>query len=69
MAIDQAGEAGAGAHVDPTLGLWREPGQLGGIRDVTGPNRRERRVGDEVGFVSPAIEQVDEDCQALLCFT
>ena len=25
--------------------------------------------GDEVGFAAPSIEQVDEDCEALLCFT
>ena len=65
----EAGEAGAGAHVEPTFGVWRKREQLRGIRDVAGPDGREGRVGDEVGLAPPAVEQVDEDGEALLCFT
>ena len=65
----EARKAGAGAHVDPAFGVRREREELGGIGDVAGPDRREGRVGDEVGLVPPAVEQGDEGRQALLCFT
>ena len=65
----QAGEAGAGAHVDPSLGLRRQRNELGRIRDMAGPDRGEGRIGDEVGLVPPAIEHLDEGREPLLCFT
>src|ERR1700730_440414 len=34
----EPGQAGAGAHVDPAFGLWRERNELGRIRDMAGPD-------------------------------
>ena len=55
----EAGEAGAGAHVDPAFGLWGKRKELGRVRDMAGPNSREGRVGDKVDLMPPAIQQLD----------
>ena len=65
----EAGKSCAGAHVEPASGFGRKGEQLRGIGDMAGPHGWEGGVGDEVGLFSPAIEQVDEGREALLCFT
>lgn len=56
---DQAGEPGAGSHVDPAPGVGREGEKLGAVGDVAGPDRSEARRGDEIGDLSPPVEKVD----------
>ncbi len=66
---DQPGKAGAGAHVEPARRALGQRQKLGAVGDVTRPDGREGRFGDEIGRPAPAGEQIDEDREAVLCFT
>ncbi len=43
--------------------------KLGAVGDVPRPDGREGRFGNEIGRPAPPGEEVDEDREALLCFT
>ena len=56
---DDTGKAAAAAEIDPGSCMRRELEKLQGIGDVAGPELRQRRRRDEIGFCLPLEQQLD----------
>ena len=65
----QAGEATAGAEVDPSACLWRQCEELQRIGDMARPRFRFGRGSDQVDAPLPIEEERDEAVEARRCFT
>ena len=65
----EAGEAAARAEIDPDPRGGRKIEQLERIRDMPGPQLRDRGRRDEIGRALPAQKQLDEAIEPLRCFT
>ena len=66
---DQTGKSGAGAEVEPGLGLGREVEKLRRIDDVPVPDLGQGRRPDEVLDRLPAAKLALEQLELLECFT
>ena len=67
---DQPGKAGAGAEIDPDLGVRRERQELERVGDVPGPDRRDRRAARSDWCAAlHRQQQFDEAIEPRRCFT
>ena len=65
----EAGKAATGAEIEPAPRLRSMRKQLQGIGDMPGPDFVECRARDQILRLLPAPKLVDQNGEALLCFT